>query len=185
MNIKEGVPFVKFMMLLSSMAPLFVLVALRGIDEKVISVEHLTIIVLILVVIPFLVLFLRIGSAKRNNDIVTVNISANTNNKDYLFTYLFTVLLPLYSFTITSNRDAIALLFALTIVLFVLWNMNLHFINLLFACRGYKVYTLDSFHGAVLLSTRYNLSIGADELTVHRLSNSVFIEIANHNYGLH
>ena len=184
MNRNEGVPLVKFMMLVSSMSPLFILISLRGIDAKVISDWHLIITVLVLVILPYLILILRIKSARSNRDIATINVSSSTNNKDYLFTYLFTVLLPLYSFTITSNRDAIALLFALIVVLFVLWNMNLHFINIFFACQGYKVYTLDSFDGAILLSARHNLPTNLSEITAHRLSNSVFIELKKYNYGV-
>jgi hypothetical protein len=183
MDYKEGLPVVKLMMLLSSMAPLFLLIGLRGVSETIICEQKLWIIISGLIVIPYLITFLRIRSAVKANDILTVDISENSNNKDYLFTYLFTVLLPLYSFTISTNRDAVALSFALLIVLFVLWNMNLHFINFLFAIKGYKVYTLDSFDGAVLLSTRHVLPKNLKDLTVHRLSNSVFIEIKEHQYG--
>lgn len=183
MNRNEGVPLVKFMMLLSSMAPLFILVGLRGIDIKIITEKHLWITIALLVITPYLFLFLRILAARKNSDIISVDISSNTNNKDYLFTYLFTVLLPLYSYTISNTRDAVALAFALIIVMFVLWNMNLHFINIYFALKGYKVYTLDSVEGAILLSSRHILPTHINSLTVHRLSNSVFIEIKNHQYA--
>jgi hypothetical protein len=183
MQHKEGLPLVKMMMLLSSMAPLFLLIGLRGIDQKVIDDKILWISIGILVSIPLGFTSLRIRAAKKNNDITSIDISQSSNNKDYLFTYLFTVLLPLYSFTITSDRDAFALLFALIIVIFVLWNMNLHFINFFFALQGYKVFTLDSVEGAILLSTRYTLPKNQQLLFVHRLSNSVFIEIKGHQYG--
>ncbi|RZK13216.1 MAG: hypothetical protein EOO46_00295 [Flavobacterium sp.] len=183
MQQKEGLPVIKMMMLLSSMAPLFLLIGLRGIDKKIVCDEFLWIGISILVVIPLLFTCIRIFSAKRSKDILNVDITQSSNNKDYLFTYLFTVLLPLYSFTIASDRDAFALLFALLVVIFVLWNMNLHFINFFFAMQGYKVYTLDSVEGAILLSTRHTLPKKKDLLSVHRLSNSVFIELKGYNYG--
>lgn len=184
MQRKEGVPFVKFMMLVGSMAPLFLLIGLRGIDAKIISDKSLWIIIAINVVLPFLFLYARIQSAVKSKNVINVDISNNSNNKDYLFTYLFTVLLPMYSFTITNCRDALALVFALIVVLFVLWNMNLHFINIFFALQGYKVYTLNNVDGAILLSTRHNLQAKTNNLNVHRISNSVFIELKNHNYGI-
>lgn len=183
MQRREGLPFIKLMMLLSSMAPLFVLVGLRGISVTVISETKLWGIIAGMVVIPYLFLWLRLILSKNARDIITIDASSSSNNKDYLFTYLFTVLLPLYSFTISSNRDAIALAFALLIVLFVLWNMNLHFINIIFAFGGYKVFTIPEMDGAVLLTTRHSLS-NANQLLVHRLSNSVFIEFKDYNYGI-
>ena len=183
MQQKEGLPVIKMMMLLSSMAPLFLLIGLRGIDQKVICDKILWIGISILVIIPLMFTAIRIMAAKKNRDILKVDITQTSNNKDYLFTYLFTVLLPLYSFTITSDRDAFALLFALVVVIFVLWNMNLHFINFFFAMQGYKVYTLDSVEGAILLSTRHILPKNQNLLSVHRLSNSVFIELKGYNYG--
>lgn len=184
MERKEGVPIVKFMMLLSSMTPLFLLIGLRGIDAKVISDKWLWIIIAVIVIVPFIILYARIRAAVKSRNIVTVDITGSSNNKDYLFTYLFTVLLPMYSFTITNCRDAFALLFALIVVLFVLWNMNLHFINIFFAVQGYKVYTLNSVDGAILLSARHNLPANLKDMAVHRISNSVFIEIKDHHYGI-
>jgi hypothetical protein len=184
MERREGVPVVKFMMLLSSMTPLFLLIGLRGIAATVISDRSLWIIIGIVVILPFLFLYLRIQAAIKSNNVMNVDTTDNSDNKDYLFTYLFTVLLPMYSFTITNCRDAFALLFALIVVLFVLWNMNLHFINIFFAIQGYKVYTLNKLDGAILLSVRHNLPVNAQDMMVHRISNSVFIEIKNHNYGI-
>src|SRR5690606_23527408 len=100
----------------------------------------------------------------------------------YLFTYLFTVLLPLYSVSITTDREFAAVVVAILFIMFVLWNLNLHFINILFALQGYKVYTLEDLDGAILLSTRSHIPKKITEIKVHRLSNSVFIELKDHNY---
>jgi len=177
----EGLPLVKFMMLLSSMAPLFLLVGIRGID-KIVEDKHLWLTVSLLIMIPFMIIKLRIYFAKKSNDVFVLNVAETKNNKEYLFTYLFTVLLPLYSVTMSKKREFEAMIFAICFVVFVLWNMNLHFINILFAVQGYRVFTIESFDSAILLTTRSTIPRNISELKVHRLSNTVFIEIKKHDY---
>ncbi len=175
------------MMLLSSMAPLFILVGIRGIQIKdgeqlLISQKHTWIVIVCLITIPYLVIKARINSAKKCGDIFPISVSQATLNKEYLFTYLFTVLLPLYSVSIGSLNEFYAVLCAIFFVLFVLWNMNMHFINILFAFSGYRVFTIPNQHGAVLLSIRQNIPSDLKTLNAHRISNSVFIELKNYKY---
>jgi hypothetical protein len=110
MKTNEGLPLVKFMMLLSSMAPLFLLVGIRGMDN-VIDDKHLWFAVLLLLIIPFIIIKLRVYFAVKSNDVFVLDVSETKNNKEYLFTYLFTVLLPLYSVTISDNREFGAMFF--------------------------------------------------------------------------
>jgi hypothetical protein len=178
----EGLPVVKLMMLLSSLAPLFILIGIRGMD-KLINYNLLWIIIGLILIIPFTILLLRIQAAKKSDDKFNVNVQQSKLNKEYLFTYLFTVLLPLYSVTVTSEKELIAIFFAILFVIFVLWNLNLHFINIFFAAKGYKVYTLPNQDSAILLSIRNNIPEDIISITAHRLSNSVFIELKNYDYG--
>lgn len=181
MRDNEGLPLVKFMMLLSSMLPLFVLVGVRGLD-KVICDNYLWLIISCLVIIPYALVRFRINRAVKSNDTFLIDVSEVKSNKEYLFTYLFTVLLPLYSVSISNQREFAAMIFAICFVIFVLWNMNLHFINLLFAIQGYRVYTIESFNSSILLTKRTRIPNDIKELKVHRLSNTVFIELNNYNY---
>ncbi|MGN6214863.1 hypothetical protein [Parafilimonas sp.] len=187
MKQNEGLPFIKFMMLLSSMTPLFLLVGIRGIqikdgDNLLISPKHTWTTIACLIVIPYLVIKFRIYFSKKASDIYPLNVQEATLNKEYLFTYLFTVLLPLYSVSISSLNEFYAVICAIAFVIFVLWNMNMHFINIFFAFGGYRVFTLPNQNGAVLLTTRQNLSNNIQSIKAHRLSNSVFIELKNYSY---
>lgn len=182
MKSNEGLPLVKFMMLISSMAPLFLLIGIRGMDA-VVDNNHLQITVSLLLILPFIIIKLRIYFARKSNDVFVLDVSDSKNNKEYLFTYLFTVLLPLYSVSINDNREFGAMLFAICLVLFVLWNMNLHFVNILFAIQGYRVYTIESYESAILLTTRSSIPKNLHEIKVHRLSSSVFIELKKYNYA--
>ncbi len=182
MKTSEGLPLVKFMMLLSSMAPLFFLVGIKGMDD-VVDDKHLWIAVILLLIIPFFIVKLRIRFAVKSNDVFVLDVSETKNNKEYLFTYLFTILLPLYSVTISDNREFVAIIFAICLVIFVLWNMNLHFVNIFFAIQGYRVFTVESFDSAILLTARSTIPKNINELKVHRLSNTVFIELKKHDYA--
>lgn len=187
MKQKEGLPFVKFMMLLSSLSPLFILMAIRGVqitNEKglLVSPKETWLIAAAFVIIPFLVLKLRIGAAKKARDTYVVNVTSASQNKEYLFAYLFTVLLPLYSVSINSKNELWAIGCAIFFVLFVLWNMNMHFINIFFAFSGYRVFTLPDNNGSILLTTRQVIPSGLKDLRVHRISNSVFIELKYYDY---
>ena len=172
----EGLPLVKIMMLLSSMAPLFILLGVRGLGHLITDL-YLWFSIFILVFIPYFIIRLRIHRAKKSNDSYIIDTSNCRNNREYLFTYLLTVLLPLYSVAVNNNRELYAMIIAISFVIFVLWNMNLHFINLLFAFQGFRVYTIESFHTSILLSKRTTIPSELKELKVYRLSNSVFIEL--------
>lgn len=176
MKTAEGVPIVKFMMLLSSMAPLFILIGIRGLNN-VISDVYLWSTIGLMVGVPHAILAFRLVRTKISNDTYTLNVKKAINNKEYLFTYLFTVLLPLYSVSTSSIRDIWAISAAICFVLFVLWNMNLHFINLMFALMGYKVFILEEHNNAILLTKRIRIIDTVNEIQVYRLSNSVFIEL--------
>lgn len=182
MKEKEGLPLVKFMMLLSSMAPLFLLVGIRGMDQ-IISSDKLWYFISGLILIPYSILQLRIYFAKKSNDSHTLSVDGAKNNKEYLFTFLFTVLLPLYSVSISNSREFAAVVFAICFVIFVLWNLNLHFVNLFFALQGYRVYTIENDNSIVLLTFRHSIPHDLKELKVHRISNSVFIELKQFEYG--
>ena len=183
MKQREGLPFVKFMMLLGSMAPLFFLVGIRGLKKELISEIYFYIIIASLIIIPYFILKVRIGMSVKRRDIYQLNTERTTQNKDYLFVYFFTVLLPLYSVSINDAREFSAMIFAICFIIFVLWNLNLHFINFFFAFSGYRVFTIDSNSSAILLTTRNRIPESLKEIKAHRISNSVFIEFKSFDYA--
>ena len=52
------------------------------------------------------------------------------------------MLLPFYSEDIGTWRDLGATLAALAFIVFLFWHLNLHYMNLLFAVRGLRVFTV-------------------------------------------
>ena len=173
---REGLPFVRLAMILSSLSPLFVLWAVRGI--KPIPDNWLISICAALVVIPNLILVARLWIARRRQDKRSITIEAADDPRDHLLVYLFAMLIPLLDANVGTARDSAATIVALLLVIFLFWHLNLHYMNVLFAVFGYRVFTVrdnDGTHVLVLLSKRAVLPRGT-MLHAYRLSNTVFIE---------
>ena len=172
----EGLPFVRLAMVVSSLAPLFVLWAVRGVSP--IPDKWLITFCVALIVVPNAVLVLRLWIARRRHDKNTIDVEFSDDHRDHLLVYLFAMLIPLYEANIGSARDSAATLVALLLVIFLFWHLNLHYMNVLFAVFGYRVFTVRDAEGSqllVLLSKRTALPRGA-KVHAYRLSNTVFIE---------
>jgi hypothetical protein len=88
----QGLKSVPLMMVMSSLAPLFVLWAIRGMQP--VPDHYLLIICAALVVFPTGTLLYRTWIARRRGDRRTVTVTAAEDHRDHLFVYLFAVLIP-------------------------------------------------------------------------------------------
>ena len=95
------------------------------------------------------------------------------------------MLLPFYAANLGTWRDLAASLAAIGFIVFLFWNLNLHYMNIVFAARGYRVFTVfpppdDSPFtgkgGQVLITRRVFVSPG-DRLVAYRLSDTVYLEM--------
>lgn len=103
------------------------------------------------------------------------------------------MLLPLYQASLGSVRDIYATLFALGLILFVFWHMGLHYMNVLFAISGYRIYTVqagDEGSGSsdnfkmltyAVISKRSHIPTGGAPLTGYRLGGNVLVDRATHD----
>ncbi len=163
-------------MLLSSMAPLFLLIGLKGLNN-VISDEILWKVVAVLIVLPLIVIGIRIGIAKERQDTFKINVEHVQSNKEYLFTFFFVVLLPIYGIQIETPREFYTMIFAICVMIFILWNVNLHFTNIFFALLGYRVYTVEIDKTYIILSQRHFFPKAVTSISCFRISDTVLIEI--------
>jgi len=171
----------RLIMVLSSMAPLFLLWAVGG--SQTLQDLYFIPACLFLAIAPTFILCRRVIVAKRNNDCQTKTIGKAEDHRDHILVYLFAMLLPLYTTNLTESREFFATLLALVFIIFLFWNLNLHYMNLLFAILGYRVFTVNrsttnNFEDKstfVLLSKRGFLTDG-EKIEAYRLSDSVFIE---------
>jgi hypothetical protein len=98
--------------------------------------------------------------------------------------YLFAMLLPFYSEDIGTWRDFGATLAALAFIVFLFWHLNLHYMNLLFALRDLRVFTvyppadgntLTAKTRHALITWRVSLASG-EQVVAYRLSDTVYLE---------
>ncbi len=178
---KEGLQFLRLIMVLSSMAPLFVLWAIRG--SGPVPDFYFIPSCLLLAIAPTAILWLRIRTARRINDSQWKTVHHADDHRDHILVYLFAMLLPFYTVTLNNNREFAATAVALVFILFLFWHLNMHYMNIIFALKGYRVFTitpnpadgLSSKTRFVVLTRRTSLSTG-DKFEAYRLSDTVFIE---------
>src|SRR6267154_146350 len=169
------------MMVLSSISPLFVLWAIRG--SNLLSDRYLVSFCALMVVLPNLFLWLRIRMARTLSVTREVVVGSAEDHRDHLLVYLFAMLLPFYAVDLATWRDVAAVLVALGFIIFLFWHLNLHYMNVLFAVLGYRVFTispptddnpLSGKSPLVLITKRAAISRG-EHLAVYRLSDTVYI----------
>jgi len=184
---REGLKAARLLMVLSSISPVFVVWAIRG--SKVIGDLYLTSACAALVVLPYAFLLLRIRAARTSRERRELRVGSAEDHRDHLLVYLFAMLLPFYPVDLSSARDIAAIVIALAFVVFLFWHLNLHYMNLLFAILGYRVFTilppkegnaLSGKTGYILITPRMSIADGS-RLNVYRLSDTVYFEVSDHD----
>jgi hypothetical protein len=179
----EGLKAARLLMVLSSISPLFLLWAIRG--NKLVCDRYLLPFCAAMLVFPNLFLWLRIKTALRLQERRELAIGSAEDHRDHILVYLFAMLLPLYPIDMGTWRDFAALLSALAFIVFMFWHLNLHYMNLLFAIFGYRVFTISTpkddnpLSGRVtqvLLTPRISLEPG-EHVVAYRLSDTVYFEV--------
>lgn len=172
----------RLLMVLSSVSPLFVLWAIRG--TAVVPDAYFLAFCALMIVIPNGFLWLRILTAKKNQEKRELAIDLVEDNRQHLLVYLFAMLLPFYADTLATWRTFTAALVGLGFVVFMFWHLNLHYMNILFALFGYRVFTLypasdgNPVSGRlnyVLITRRVSVAAG-DRVTAYRISDTVYFE---------
>jgi len=178
----EGLRAARLLMVLSSISPLFILWAIRG--NSLIPDRWFAGFCALMVIVPNAFLWLRIRTARQQSDKRELTVGAADDHRDDILVYLFAMLLPFYSEDIGTWRDLGATLAALAFIVFLFWHLNLHYMNLLFAVRGLRVFTVyppadgnpltgQTRHAVV--TRRVSLSPG-DRIVAYRLSDTVYLE---------
>ena len=94
------------------------------------------------------------------------------------------MLLPFYSVNIDSIRDLAGHVAAITFIVFLFWHLNMHYMNIFWAMKGFRVYTLkpeaanNSISGRipVVLITKRSHIVKGEKISAYRLSQTVFLE---------
>ncbi|GMU65237.1 MAG: hypothetical protein AMXMBFR36_15110 [Acidobacteriota bacterium] len=178
----EGLKAARLLMVLSSISPLFILWAIRG--NSLIPDRYFVGGCALMVIVPNVFLWLRVRTARRQSDKRTITVGAADDHRDHVLVYLFAMLLPFYSEDIGSWRDFGATLAALAFIVFLFWHLNLHYMNLVFAVRSLRVFTiyppvdgnpLTARTRQTLITRRVSLAPG-EQVIAYRLSDTVYLE---------
>jgi len=132
--------FIRLILVLACMAPLFILMAIRGVGLVPWEVYFPAFIGLAL--IPNAYLGFRMRMAIRNHDRKRIHATNVTDNREQLITYIFAMLLPLYQSAVTTEQDLYAALCALLFVIYIFGNMELYYMNFFFALAGYRIISI-------------------------------------------
>lgn len=179
---REGLKAARLLMVLSSISPLFILWAIRG--NSLIPDRWFIGFCVLMVVAPNGFLWLRIRTAKRQADKRELTVGTADDHRDHILVYLFAMLLPFYSEVIGTWRDLSATLAALAFIVFLFWHLNLHYMNLVFAALGFRVFTvsppadgnqLTGNSRQAVITRRVSLASG-DRLVAYRVSDTVYLE---------
>jgi len=178
----EGLKAARLLMVLSSVSPLFILWAIRG--NSLIPDRYFIGFCALMDFLPNALLWLRIRTAKKQTDKRELKVGSADDHRDHILLYLFAMLLPFYSQDIGTWRNLGATVAALAFIVFLFWHLNLHYMNLLFAALGYRVFTvyppgdgnpLTGKTRHAVITRRVSLAPG-EQLVAYRLSDTVYLE---------
>lgn len=138
----EGLELTRFILVWSSLSPVFVLWAIRGVDA--IQDKYWIPICVVLFLLPTLILRAIFHRARKVENTKTIHISSAKDQREHLLTYLFAMLIPLFDANTDGMRDLTAVSLAFIFVMFLFWHMRLHYMNLFFAMCGYRIFTVEA-----------------------------------------
>lgn len=172
----------RLLMVLSSLAPLFLLMGIRG--SSLFPELYFAMMCWALAILPSMFLWWRVRTVRRIDDIRPLVMGVTEDHRGHVLVYLFATLLPFYREDIETYRDLLAMCVALGLIVLLFWRLNLHYLNLYFAVRGYQVFTVSppedgnpysGLENFVLITRRRRLREG-DRVIAFRLSNTVYLE---------
>ena len=178
----EGLKIARLLMVLSSISPLFILWAIRG--NRLIPDGYFISFCVLMVLLPNIFLWVRIHVAIGLRETRDIDVGLADDHREHLLVYLFAMLLPFYTEDVGTWRNLSAVLVALGFIVFLFWHLNLHYMNLLFAVFGYRVFTIYpkpdnnplSGKGSLVLITRRVSVTSGDRVIAYRLSDTVYFE---------
>lgn len=180
---REGLKMARLLMVLSSISPLFILWAIRG--NSLIPDVYFASFCGVMVIAPNGFLWLRLRTAMKQEDKRELAVGKADDHRDHILVYLFAMLLPFYSEDLGSWRYLGSSVAALAFIVFLFWHLNLHYMNILFAVFGYRVFTvyppdegnrITGRTSLAVITRRVSLSPG-DNFVAYRLSDTVYMEV--------
>ena len=172
----------RLLLVVSSLAPVFVLLAIRG--QSPIPEKYHLLIMLTLAVAPSFVLIIRIRTAARHMEARNIKIGTSNSQRSNIVSYLLAVLLPFVGVSSAEWRNFAASIATVAFIILVLWLMKFHYLNILFELLNRRTFEIvppdtdNSFADTsprVVITWRKSLS-GIKSVYALKLTDSVYWE---------
>ena len=172
--------FIKLMLVLACMAPLFILMAIRGMGP--VPWEYYFPLFILMAIVPNVILVLRIWRAIKNRDQKIIRVDSYTDNREQLITYIFAMLIPLFQTAAATEQDVYAAMCAFLFVVYIFGHMELYYMNFFFSFAGYRILSIrpDASSGSlsvahVLITKRRSFPLGQD-IVVTRVTDFLLFD---------
>ena len=178
---REAFGFLRLCMVLVGFAPLFLLMAIRGIE--VVPDRWLWTVCASLVAVPMLILLLRFWMVSRYEPPRPITVGQVEESRSHILTYLFATFLPFYRQDLGNMRDLIAILVAVVFIIILFLHLNLHYMNIFLAVFGFHVHTIRpkddegnpyTSRIPMVVITRRRILVPGESIRGYRLTDSLY-----------
>lgn len=183
---KSGLGFIQILLVVSSLSPVFLLWAIRGVGDVIPDIYWVPG-CLFFFIVPNFTLFGFLQSARKGNREKTITVARAEDQRDHLFVYLFAILIPLFDVNLDTLRDVSAVSLAMVFVIFLFWHLGLHYINLGLAIVGFRIFRIEVASGTdnefstyAVVSRRSSIPSGKP-FTGIRMGGNVLVDRGNSN----
>jgi hypothetical protein len=177
-----GLKIARLLMVLASIAPLFILWGIRAPEGEWREWVYVT--CFAAVVAPNALVLFRVRKARSSVDRQEINVGDAHDERDHVLVYLFSMLSPFFAADLKQPREMLAACFAVFLIVLIFWHLDMHHMNIFLVLLGYRVFSVHNPKGAsaasgkghkVVITKRRCLESG-DTLMCWRISDSVFLE---------
>jgi len=178
---EDGLKSLRFLMLISSLAPVFILLAIKGsnfTNENWNKCFFYTLIVIVF--LSFAPLILRYFLAK--DEIVNKRVTGDIIPCSQEYSgYILSIALPLCQNSVANLRELSFLVSLLVFIFMIFYMFNLYYLNILFYMLGYRLYKVipSKSHSYVIITKKAKNELISQNIRTMRLTNSLFLERNN------
>ena len=178
---RESLGLIRLWMVLAGFMPLFILLAIRG--AEVVPDVYLWATCAVLVLLPMVMLAWRVGFALHDESPRPLAVGQVEDSRSHILTYLFATCLPFYRQDLGDIRDLVAIGLAVLFIVFLFWHLNLHYVNIMLAVFGFRVYTIrprdddDNRYTRrlpVMVITRERVLVPGMDIMGYRITDSLY-----------
>lgn len=184
MHGKESRP-VRLVMTFCALSPLFILMGIRDNLEHLFPGHWVELICALLGLAPIFLIILYICLIKQNKEFRKLAIDSSEDRSEYVFTYLFAILLPFYLGDVETYRDLAAMGFALFLVFVVFYRLELNYFNVFLAIFGYRIFVVEPIDNENTYNRQDNLVLIArgrflkkdQKYTTIPVTDTIYLEV--------